>query len=307
MSCYKPLKGYKTPSGVVFQELGRHDIVGDIELPCGMCIGCRMRRASDWTIRIMHEASMWESNCFITLTYERNALPPNSSLQHKDFQLFLKRLRKENNTPIRYYMCGEYGPVNQRPHYHACVFNEAFREDRKPCGKSGSGQIMYESEKLKRLWGHGKITVQELTKESAGYCARYIMKKQLGIEAQTAYDLINKETGETIKRDPEYNAMSLKPGIGEAWFKKFGKDIYPSDYVIVEGNKQTPPKYYDKLLKRHGKEGPEKNMRIQDIDELQWKREQKARAKAEDNTDERREAREKVHTARLNLKVRTLE
>lgn len=308
MSCYKPLKGYRTPTGVVFQELKRYDIIGDIEIPCGMCIGCRMRRASDWTLRIMHEASMWESNSFLTLTYGRDALPPNASLEHKDFQLFLKRLRKESGKPIRYYMCGEYGPLNQRPHYHACIFNEDFRQDRKPSGKSGSGQLMYESERLTKLWGHGKATVQDLVKESAGYCARYIMKKQLGENAKTAYDTIDPETGEIIKRKPEYNAMSLKPeGIGAAWFRKYGSDVYPNDYVITDGQKATPPKYYDKLLKRHGKEGPEKNLRIQDTDEIQWRREQKARNVAQDNTDERREVREKVHEARMKKFERNLE
>lgn len=307
MACYKPLKGYRTPTGVVFSELKRNDILGDIEIPCGMCIGCRMRRAKDWEIRIMHEASMWESNSFLTLTYGRDALPPNASLEHKDFQLFLKRLRKESGKQIRYYMCGEYGPLNQRPHYHACIFNEDFRQDREPYKKSGSGQMMYTSKRLDQLWGHGTATVQDLVKESAGYCARYVMKKQLGIDAKTAYDKIDEETGEIIKRAPEYNAMSLKPGIGEAWFRKFGSDVYPNDYVVVDGNKATPPKYYDKLLKRHGKAGPEKKLRIQDTDEIQWKREQRARNVAEDNTDERREVREKVHLARISKYQRNLE
>ena len=93
MSCYHPLKGFRTPSGVVFSELGRHDILGDIEIPCGQCIGCRMRRASDWTLRVMHEASLHSENCFVTLTYGRDKLPPDGSLEHRDFQLFMKRLR----------------------------------------------------------------------------------------------------------------------------------------------------------------------------------------------------------------------
>ena len=112
MSCYHPLKGFRTPSGVVFSELGRHDILGDIEIPCGQCIGCRMRRASDWTIRVMHEASLHSENCFVTLTYGRDKLPPDGSLEHRDFQLFMKRLRFHAKRPVRFYMCGEYGPLN---------------------------------------------------------------------------------------------------------------------------------------------------------------------------------------------------
>lgn len=42
----------------------------------------------------MHEASLYEKNCFITLTYNNNHLPAHASLEYRDFQLFMKRLRK---------------------------------------------------------------------------------------------------------------------------------------------------------------------------------------------------------------------
>ena len=74
MACYRPLRAYKlTTGGVSFRKLD--DNYGAIELPCGQCIGCRMQRAQDWTIRCMHEASLHQENCFITLTYERDKLP----------------------------------------------------------------------------------------------------------------------------------------------------------------------------------------------------------------------------------------
>ena len=141
MACYKPLKAFRTSSGVSFVERSRHDIIGDIELPCGMCIGCRQERADGWRLRIMHEATQWPENCFVTLTYGRDCVPANGSLEHRDFQLFLKRVRKSLAVPVRYFMCGEYGPKNGRPHYHACLFNVSFRSDRVPAGKSASGQL----------------------------------------------------------------------------------------------------------------------------------------------------------------------
>lgn len=73
MACYHPLKAYKTPAGVVF---GVSRVLPELLIPCGQCLGCRMRRASDWELRCMHEASMWPQNCFITLTYSPEALPP---------------------------------------------------------------------------------------------------------------------------------------------------------------------------------------------------------------------------------------
>ena len=51
------------------------------------------------------------------------------SLRKKDFQDYMKRLRKAvskrfpDAPPIRYYVAGEYGTKNKRPHYHAIVFN----------------------------------------------------------------------------------------------------------------------------------------------------------------------------------------
>lgn len=293
MSCYHPLKAFRTPTGVVFSELRRDDILGDIEIPCGMCIGCRMRRASDWSLRVMHEASLWPSNCFVTLTYGRDCLPPDASLEHRDFQLFMKRLRKLAGVRVRFYMCGEYGPLNLRPHYHACLFNVDFRSDRVAAGKSASGAVFYTSPTLSSLWPHGRCTVQDLVRETAGYCARYIMKKQLGRAAKNAY--VNAD-GVCIK--PEYAAMSLKPGIGAEWFAKFGRDVFPHDFCIADGTKVTPPKYYDKLLKR--------SKRVV-IDEIQFRRELEARKHVADNTPERRVVREKVHEARISTLKRGLE
>lgn len=150
MPCYRPLKAFRTSAGVSFSELRRDDHIGSIELPCGQCIGCRMRRASDWELRVMHEAALWPRNCFVTLTYGRGELPPLGSLDHRDFQLFMKRLRVTRSGTVRFYMCGEYGPTNGRPHYHACLFNVDF-PDMVPAGKSKSGQIMYKSAELESL------------------------------------------------------------------------------------------------------------------------------------------------------------
>jgi hypothetical protein len=298
VSCYHPLKGFRTFSGgVVFSELHRHDIVGDVELPCGQCIGCRMRRASDWALRVMHEASCWERNCFVTLTYGRGNLPPNGSLCHRDFQLFLKRVRRYFAPQcVRFFMCGEYGPLNLRPHYHACLFNVDFRSDRVVSGKSASGAVFFDSPLLCDLWGCGIVSVQDLSRETAGYCARYIMKKVLGPAGKQAYSFVDAD-GVICERKPEYAAMSLKPGIGAAWFSRYESDVYPHDFVIADGVKHPVPRYYDKLLKRGGV----------DMDGVVYARELRARSVACDNSDERRVVREVVHTARVRTLSRGLE
>lgn len=294
MSCYNPIRGFRTPNGVVFSELRRHDILGSIDIACGQCIGCRMRRASDWTLRVMHEASCWESNCFVTLTYGPNKLPPNASLDHRDFQLFLKRLRKKRAPDVvRFFMCGEYGDLNARPHYHACLFNVDFRGDRQLHSKSASGFDVFSSAELQALWPHGIAVVQDLVRETAGYTARYIMKKALGQNAKTAYSSVDSD-GVVVQRRPEYACMSLRPGVGATWFDRFAGDVFPVDHVVADGVKHPVPEYYKTLAERRGSF---------DLDAIEFKREMRARERAADNTEKRLAVREVVHKAKLrNLK-----
>lgn len=312
MSCYKPLSAFKTAGGgVVFKESERVKTIAEIQLPCGRCIGCRMRRAGDATLRCMHEAQMHRENCVVTLTYERGRLPPNASLFHEDYVNFMKRLRERravkafkeglDRPVIRFSMCGEYGEENGRPHYHACLFGVDFR-DREPLGKSGSGSPMFDSAELRDIWGNGNVSVQDLTKETAGYVQQYIMKKQLGttedgIEAAEAYNFVD-ENGKVFERAPPYTKMSLKPGIGYEWFKKYGmKDVFPNDYVVARGQKHQVPRYYDKLLKRIDAE-----MAL----DVQSKRVENAGNFLKDGTRARLDARETVHIARLSKLKRDL-
>lgn len=280
MSCTRPIKAFKDASGVHF-NVGQ---IYNIELPCGMCIGCRMRRAQDWKIRCMHEASLWGSNnCFVTLTYATNKLPPNASLCKADFQKFMKRLRYHRGanqiTPIRYYMCGEYGPLNGRPHYHANLFNVNFL-NRTHAGTSKSGEPYYTDPELTEIWGHGRATVQDLTPETAGYTTGYIMKKLLGQRAEEYGD-----------RTPEYGDMSRKPGIGEQWFQKYYSDITRHDIAIMNGREHQVPKYYDKLAIRAGHV---------DKEQLKSQRADKAALMdPQERTPERRKVREQVQIARL--------
>ena len=287
MTCYNPLGAFRTSAGeIIFSD--RADVVGELQLPCGRCVGCRMRRAADWTLRVMHEASMWDKNCFVTLTYARDCEPPNRSLEHRDFQLFMKRLRFSRcGEEVRFFMCGEYGPLNQRPHYHACLFNVDF-PDKKFFGTSGSGEAFDTSKELEDLWGHGHVSVQLLVAATAGYCARYIMSKRLGKDAQTFYG----------DRKPEYAAMSLKPGIGANWYLKFGNsDVYRHDFVVADGVKFRPPKYYDKL-----------QMRKDGFDVISEERERRAsEIPSSEKVYDRLRVREIVHEAKISTLKRSME
>jgi len=239
---------------------------------------------------------MWDSNCFITLTYEDSKLPYQGSLVYKDFQRFMKRLRKRVG-PVRFYMCGEYGDQFWRPHFHACLFGYDF-PDRKHFKKMPSGFKISTSEILSSIWTDGFASVGELSFESAAYVARYVMKKITGPQAAAHYERLDLSSGEIFSLVPEFTQMSLKPGIGAEWFKKFRSDVYPHDEVVLRGMKMKPPKYYDRLL-----------LEAEDFmsDEIEYSRYLKSKAVANDCTPDRLMTRELVTRSRLALKRRSLE
>jgi hypothetical protein len=298
MPCYHPLSAYQCADGsIVFYESKRHDTVKSLSLPCGQCIGCRLERSRQWAIRCMHEAQMHDQNCFITLTYDDAHLPSDRSLHYRDFQLFIKRLRKRYpGRRIRYYMAGEYGENFGRPHWHACIFGLDF-DDKKLWKRTSSNSLLYRSKELELLWPFGYSSIGDVTFESAAYVARYIMKKVTGKNAAEHYKEIDPDTGEITNRKPEFTKMSLKPGIGYEWYKQYTTDVYPHDYVVVRGKKVKPPKFYDKKYKI---DNP------YEFDELLYIREKSAKLRHEDNTLERLAVKEQVAKAKLQKLKRNL-
>lgn len=295
MPCYYLLDAWQREDGsITFTEKGA--IKRQLQLPCGQCIGCRLRRSRDWAIRVMHESQMHEANSFVTLTYDDENLK-SPSLIYRHFQLWMKRLRKSRpGQTIKYYMAGEYGEELGRPHFHACLFNVWFA-DREPLKRMPGGHWLYRSTELENLWTKGFSSVGDLTEESAAYVARYCIKKITGRNARDHYEIINPETGEITDREPEFNRMSLKPAIASNWFKKYQGDVFDNDYVILNGKKQRPPKYYDRLYAKANAFAAE---------HIKYLREKEAEQHSANNTLARLAARETVDLARANLSKRRL-
>ena len=255
MTCYHPLLAYKHDGKVVFEKPRVY--AQGFNLPCNQCIGCRLNYSRQWAIRCIHEAQMHKNNCFITLTFSPEALASRKnprSLDMREWQLFMKRVRKKYGNGIKFFHCGEYGEKNKRPHYHALLFGHDFTD--KQLWTQRSGVKLYISEELKKLWPYGFSTIGDVTFESAAYCARYVLKKVTGDAAAEHYTYTDPETGEVININPEYCTMSRgrKKGtaLGGSWFKKYKSDVYPHDYVVIRDKiKVKPPRYYDSLLEEH--------------------------------------------------------
>lgn len=241
MACYHPIPasqdGQSQPR--LWPPMGE----ANLALPCGKCIGCRTDRATQWAHRCSHEAASWKYNTFLTLTYDDENLPPEGHLVASDLQKFLKRLRKYANGTsssinrdrsgnIRFFACGEYGDRNDRPHYHALLFNCGF-SDRHRVGKD-----LYESDALAKLWTKGHHRFGDATPAAASYIAQYNLKKQ-GAGDHDA---------DGVWRPAPFLRMSLKPAIGSRWLEKYADDL-THGYLVEGGHRHAIPRTYRVKLK----------------------------------------------------------
>ena len=288
MPCYHPIPGWYSR---VVNESGKRSIVFNLgegfkdkpaSVPCGKCVGCQLERARQWAVRCMHEARYHAASSFVTLTYE--TVPPGGSLRPKDMVDFLKRLRYHHGK-LRFFQCGEYGERLERPHHHALLFGYWPSDAREYV--SGGSSRLYRSRLLEEVWSHGRCMVGSVSFQSAGYVARYALKKVVGPAAAVHYS----------GRVPEYLTMSRRPGIGRRYVEEFGDELYGRDFLVVNGVKCRPPRYYDEFQER---EAPDVMRRIKHA------RADEAR-RSPDNSGSRLVVREVVKEASMRFLDRRLE
>lgn len=307
MPCHYPCRAYRIgdklnrPIGIVFNVKKGYNVLQELQVPCGKCLGCKKDRIRSWALRNKHEASLWEHSYFVTLTYDDEHLPQDNSLHYSDFQDFMKKLRhwfgifdwrtkkQWDSTKIRFFMCGEYGDLG-RPHYHALLYNVPI-PDLKYLKDGKGGNRLYTSEILSWLWNQkGYVTIGTAQYESAAYVAQYCMKKVGSTELD--YQALDLETGEIYTRTPEMTKMSLKPGIGAGWYEKYKKSVFPNDLCAVNGVVVKPPKYYLARLKKENTEAHESVIE---------KRYGHSKKRMADNTEERLVVKEKVLAAQIKF------
>ena len=255
MPCYHPVN----------VPINRHSVVSGQriryiqEVGCGKCRGCRAEQRRQWMIRIVHEASMHDSNYFVTLTYSDKELPENGAVNPAHFRQFIKDLRRglassagkrgRRADAISYYGCGEYGERSQRPHYHAVLFNLEFLDCRPHADRGDAG--VWQSASLEAVWKRGLSELGSVTEASAAYVAGYVNKKARDVE--TTY--YNSETGEVLQAP--FARMSNRPAIGNRWIRKWWRDVYPADRIVFNGQEMQPPRYYDKWMDQDHRANPD--------------------------------------------------
>ena len=196
-------------------------------VPCGKCAACRCDYSREWANRMILELADHDRAIFLTLTYNNDHLPISDkgfpTLNKRDIQLFLKRLRKYfQGTSIRFYLAGEYGSKTHRPHYHAIIYGigvDSF-PDLDFRGNNEIGQPFFSSLTLERIWGNGFVLFSSVTWRTCNYVARYVLKKQQQVEDSDGVCCL------------PFNLSSRKPGIGMSHAAELlasGDTVFPVD------------------------------------------------------------------------------
>jgi len=245
------------------------ELVWVVNVPCGKCENCIRRRRLEWAFRMEAELRFCKTAYFVTLTYNDDNIPitaygdPSTgeaiggfTLSKRDFQLFMKRLRKATGDDmVRYFACGEYGSKTLRPHYHAIIFGLKL-DDLVVYSHPQKGDLnymIYTSEFLQNVWSKtvdgirqpiGHVTVGDVTWETCAYVARYVLKKNYG-DASAVYSEFNIE--------PEFVLMSRRPGIGRPYYDDH-PDLMSYDSINITtasgGHQFKAPRYFKKLQER---------------------------------------------------------
>lgn len=293
MACFHPYKGFPagltkdakvklriTPYSIAGLDskgepvskfgLDENSTTSYYEIPCGKCAGCRADQAKDWSNRLIMEMQYHDSAYFITLTYNElmmhrvprvndmtgEVVYDRGTLDKRDIQLFMKRLRKARpDDNIRYYICGEYGPQTDRPHYHGIIYglhmNDWILE---PCGKSETGNQYYTCSALESIWRNGFISIEPANEYTCKYVTNYVTKK-LGAD--------NAEERRAKGQEPQFALQSRRPGIGRQFYEERGEELMQTDVIYIptaNGSVSlTPPRYFRKLYRD---DQPEKAERL---------------------------------------------
>lgn len=244
------------------------------KIRCGHCRACLESRRKTWATRIYLESKLYDHNYFCTLTYSDSHLPYSDSfvnpingevgcsyLVKSQVSSFMKNFRKRlsdhfGHTGIRFYACGEYGDLFDRPHYHLALFNmpAQFDQELDYFFTNPFGNTVYKCPLADDVWKRGFTSFEQLNSFNSSYVARYVLKK---LNGKALSDVPLHMPGFEARPQP-FSLMSNRPGIASGYFEKFKDDIYLSDCLSFSKDyelyKTIPPRYFDKLYDSYAPE-----------------------------------------------------
>ena len=226
MQCTQPITINQPIPGVVGQTK-------ELEVPCGQCLSCRLKRRAEWALRFTHELDYYaDRSSFVTLTYSDNNIPSCGSLVKRHAQLFIKRIRKTASPNMRYFLCGEYGSNTRRPHYHVLLLGNGLSRDDRNAVIDAWPMCDWKNASIRNN-SFGLIEPQSIR-----YVVGYVKDKITGDNYDAACNYLGIE--------PEFRLCST--GIGKRYALANRKQIIDNGYIMQHGVKYTIPRYYLKVL-----------------------------------------------------------
>lgn len=173
---------------------------------CGKCPACKKQKQNRIINELTFAKNSYKFAIFFTLTYNDSHLPEvfdDEGISHivvskVDITLFIKRLRKclqlyiknldkqilneihngnfssiisygqkIKNASFKYFVCAEYGPSTNRPHYHGILFTD--------CSYLAENSYTL----LCKTWKNGFVSCSPAGVESIGYVAKYVTSSSL--------------------------------------------------------------------------------------------------------------------------------
>lgn len=264
-SCLHPhviyrLKGINPATGKHYTAASVEDLqkwtassFEEMPVRCGKCYNCVKAKSRGLVARCVAESRMHSDSSFVTLTVDDDNISrifgESHSLSHRPFQLFLKRLRKRFGVPgIKYMMCGEYGELSCRPHYHAILFGvPAFLwRDSGVQLNNGFGLVKLRDDNpvFHECWPFGQVYLGDVTPASVSYVCGYTMKQFVLGRDEKWY--------KARSLSPEYVRWSRRPGLGRSYFLKHGLDLVDFDRgesgVSIDGKRYYAGRYFADYL-----------------------------------------------------------
>lgn len=236
MKCLDPVLCYRTSSGAQYRHFSLANrlflLKYDNIYPCGTCTLCRKQKARELAMRCVLHASLYQYNCFLTLTYDETKETYHNDFEYKDIQDFKKRLRRHCDyhfkKKIQIFNVHEYGK-NGKKHWHLVCFNHNF-----PDRVKNPGSKYYNSSSLSDLWRFGHHSIGDVSEASAMYTAQYAQK-----------DVKNGNTHNNKKSHSKHS------GIGRDYFLKHYNQILRLGHVPFDGKELPLPRYFQKLAHKH--------------------------------------------------------
>lgn len=231
MGCIYPIriKNEKYNTSQVFRTWNRKQF---FYVPCGKCLGCMIAKRQWLQTACDYEYNKYGIGSFTTLTYDEEHYlhlydeeVEDFRADYRDFQLFMKRLRKNlydkygKTVDFKYLVVNEYGGKTGRIHFHVLFFGLDYKR---------------EDMMIWNAWNQGIADNRPIRSGGISYVLKYMDKNEL----RRKQDYKFKEYQEPF--------IKYSKGLGKGFIDEHLEEIIKNDgcYDKGDGVLRSLPSYW---------------------------------------------------------------